>query len=139
MATQQQHSTDGRTSIADFDAITAAIQLYIDGVAERDTAKLAEAFRPDAWMYGTISDQRFDMPITTFCEHVAERPADVGGTFAARITSVVHAGDAAGAVVVEENHLGTLSFVDFMTLCRSEGRWRIVNKTFAHTAGEMPQ
>jgi 3-oxoacyl-[acyl-carrier-protein] synthase III len=90
-------------------------------------------------MYGTIGDQRFDMPITTFCEHVAERPADVGGTFAARITSIVHAGDAAGAVVVEENHLGTLSFVDFMTLCRSEGRWRIVNKTFAHTAGEMPQ
>ena len=139
MVTQQQHSTDGRTSIADFDAITAAIQLYIDGVAEGDTAKLAEAFRPDARMYGAIGDQRFDMPIDAFFDHVAKHPADVGGTFAARITSIVHTGDAAGAVVVEENHLGTLSFVDFMTLCRSEGRWRIVNKTFAHTAGEMPQ
>jgi putative lumazine-binding protein len=139
MATQPQQSADVRTSIADFDAITAAIQLYIDGVGEGDTAKLAEAFRPDARMYGAIGDQRFDMPINEFFEHVAEHPADVDGTFAARITSIVHAGDAAGAVVVEENHLGTLTFVDFLTLCRSEGRWRIVNKTFAHTAGEMPQ
>jgi hypothetical protein len=139
MATQQQQSTEGRTSIADFDAITAAIQLYIDGVAEGDAAKLAEAFRPDARMYGAIGDQRFDMPINEFIEHVAGRPADVDGTFAARITSIVHAGDAAGAAVVEENHLGTLTFVDFFTLCRGDGGWRIVNKTFAHTAGEMPQ
>jgi hypothetical protein len=28
--------------------------------------------------------------------------------------------------------------VDFFTLCRHEGRWRIANKTFAHTGGEMP-
>jgi putative lumazine-binding protein len=139
MATHQQQSTDGRTSIADFDAITAAIRLYIDGVAEGDTAKLAEAFRPDARMYGAIGSQRYDMPINEFFEHVAEHPADVDGTFAARITSIVHAGDAAGAVVVEENHLGTLTFVDYLTLCRSDGRWRIANKTFAHTAGEMPQ
>jgi ketosteroid isomerase-like protein len=139
MPTQQQQSADDRTSIADVDAITAAIQLYIDGVAQGDTAKLAEAFRPDAWMYGAIGDQRFDMPISAFFEHVAEHPADVDGRFAARITSIVHAGDAAGAIVAEENHMGTLTFVDFLTLCRSEGRWRIVNKTFAHTAGEMPQ
>jgi hypothetical protein len=35
MATQQQQSGGGRTSIADLDAITAAIQLYIDDVAQR--------------------------------------------------------------------------------------------------------
>ena len=45
---------------------------------------------------------------------------------------------AAAVSVTEENHLGTLTFVDFFTLCRSEGRWRIANKTFAHTGGEMP-
>jgi 3-oxoacyl-[acyl-carrier-protein] synthase III len=85
-----------------------------------------------------LGDRRFDMPISAFFENVSKHPADVGGTHAARISSIVHAGDAAGAVVVEENDLGSLSFVDFFTLCRSEGRWRIVNKTFAHTAGEMP-
>jgi hypothetical protein len=79
MATQQQHSTDGRTSIADFDAITAAIRLYIEGVAQGDTAKLAEAFRPDARMYGAIGDQRFDVPATEFSKIVTAAPGDAGG------------------------------------------------------------
>jgi hypothetical protein len=32
-----------------------------------------------------------------------------------------------------------MSFVDFLSLCRIEDRWRIVSKTFAHTAGEPPE
>jgi hypothetical protein len=55
-----------------------------------------------------------------------------------RITSIVQAGDAATATVVEDGFWGTLSFVTFLTLSRIEGRWRIVNKNFAHTGGEMP-
>ncbi len=136
--TNRQLLSSNATTIEDVDAIAAAIQLYIDGVAQGDTAKLGEAFHPDAQMYGAVGDQRLDMPISEFFKHVAEHPADIDGTFGARITSIVHAGAAAGAIVVEENHLGTLSFVDFFTLCRSEGRWRIVNKTFAHTGGDMP-
>jgi hypothetical protein len=50
----------------------------------------------------------------------------------------VQAGDAATATVVEEGFWGSLSFVDFFSLCRSAGRWRIVDKTFAHTGGELP-
>ncbi len=134
---QQQLARDGAT-IEAFDAIAAALQLYIDGVAEGDATKVAEAFHPDAQMYGAVGDHRYDMPIADFCRHVAEHPADVDGTFRARITSIVQAGDAACASVTEENHLGTLAFADFFTLCHSDGRWRIVNKTFAHTGGEMP-
>jgi hypothetical protein len=40
--------------------------------------------------------------------------------------------------VVEEGFWGTVSFVDFLALCRIDSRWRIVNKTFAHTGGEPP-
>ena len=137
MTAQQQLARDGAT-IEAYDAIAATVQLYIDGVAQGDAAKLAEAFHPDARMYGAVGGRRLDMPITDFCQHVAEHPADVDGTFRARITSIVQAGDAACASVTEENHLGTLTFVDFFTLCRSDGRWRIANKTFAHTGGEMP-
>lgn len=138
MSLQQQQLANDAATIEAFDAIAAVLQLYIDGVAQGDAAKLAEAFHPDAQMYGTVGDQRYDMPITDFCGHVAQHPADVDGRFRARITSIVQADDAAAAGVTEENHLGTLTFVDFFTLCRSDGRWRIVNKTFAHTAGELP-
>jgi hypothetical protein len=61
-----------------------------------------------------------------------------GETLRARITSIVQAGDAASATVVEDGFWGTLSFVTFLTLSHIEGRWRIVNKNFAHTGGEMP-
>jgi Putative lumazine-binding len=34
---------------------------------------------------------------------------------------------------------GDVSFVDFFSLVRIDGVWKIVNKCFAHTAGEMPE
>jgi hypothetical protein len=136
-AEQQQRIHDG-TTIDDLEAIATVVQLYIDGCAEGDAAKLAEAFHPDAQMYGAIDDHRFDVPMTEFFKIVAETPGSAGGRLRAQISSITHVGDAANAIVLEEGFWGTLSFVDFLSLSRSDGRWRIVNKTFAHTDGEMP-
>src|SRR5438034_999336 len=47
-------------------------------------------------------------------------------------------GDAAFVVLEEEGFWGALSFVDFFSLARIDGNWKIVNKTFAHTGGELP-
>ena len=125
-------------AIEDADAITEALQLFIDGTARGDRVKLAEACHPDARMYGAIGAQRFDAPLTEFAKIVTESPADAAGTYRARITSILQTGDAASATVVEEGFWGTVSFVDFLTLCRFDSRWRIVSKTFAHTGGEPP-
>ncbi|MGH2840882.1 MAG: nuclear transport factor 2 family protein [Solirubrobacteraceae bacterium] len=138
MATEQEQPVQAGTPIEDYDAIAATVQMYIDGSGAGDAATLAEAFHPDAQMYGAVGDHRFDVPITEYIKLVEQNPGNAGGTFEARITSIVQAGDAAGAIVVEEGFWGTMSFVDFFTLSRSEGRWRIVNKNFAHTGGEMP-
>jgi hypothetical protein len=48
-------------------------------------------------------------------------------------------GDAAVATLAEEGCWGQVSFVDFFSLARFDSTWKIVNKTFAHTGGEMPQ
>jgi hypothetical protein len=137
MYTTQQRAHDG-TTIEDVEAIAAVVQLYIDGCAQGDAAKLVRAFHPDAQMYGAIGDQRFDVPMTEFFKIITEAPGGAGGVFRARISSIARVGEAATATVIEEGFWGTLSFVDFLTLSRSDGRWRIVNKTFAHTGGEMP-
>ena len=136
MATQQQQPVRSGTPIDDYDAIAATVQLYIDGSAQGDAAKLTEGFHPDAQMYGAIGDDRYDEPITQYIKLMAESPG--GETLRARITSIVQAGDAASATVVEDGFWGTMSFVSFLTLSRIEGRWRIVNKNFAHTGGQMP-
>ena len=136
MATEQQQPVRAGTPIDDYDAIAATVQLYIDGSARGDAAKLSEGFHPAAQMYGAVGDDRYDEPITEYIKLMAESPG--GETLRARITSIVQAGDAASATVVEDGFWGTLSFVTFLTLSRIDGRWRIVNKTFAHTGGEMP-
>ena len=136
MPTEQQQPIHAGTPIDDYDAIAATVQLYIDGSAQGDAAKLTEGFHPNAQMYGAVGDDRYDEPITEYIKLVADSPG--GATLRARITSIVQAGDAASATVVEDGFWGTLSFVTFLTLARVKGRWRIVNKTFAHTGGEMP-
>jgi hypothetical protein len=139
MISEHQQVAHDAATIEDIDAIAEAIQLFIDGTARGDQAKLAEAFHPDARMYGAIGTQRFDESMTEFANIVTETPADIAGTFRARIASIVQTGDAACATVVEEGFWGTVSFVDFLSLCRIEDRWRIVSKTFAHTGGEPPE
>ena len=136
MPTEQQQPVRAGTPIDDYDVIAATVQLYIDGSARGDTAKLTEGFHPEAQMYGAVGDDRYDEPITEYIKLMADSPG--GETMRGRITSIVQAGDAATATVVEDGFWGALSFVTFLTLSRIDGRWRIVNKNFAHTAGQMP-
>jgi len=124
--------------IDELDAINEVMKLYIDGSAKGDRAKLREAFHPDSRMFGSLGGQRVDIPIETFFELAAKGPADVNGSYRARVESVARVGDAAVATMVEDGFWGRVSFVDFFSLAKIDGRWWIVNKTFAHTGGEPP-
>ena len=123
---------------ADRDAIAQVVQLYIQGSADGDASKLKEAFHDDARMFGHVDGNRFDMPIQQFFEIAASAPMNVAGTYKADITSIEQVGDAAVATLAEEGCWGEVSFVDYFSLARFDGTWKIVNKTFAHTGGQMP-
>jgi hypothetical protein len=126
------------TVTADNRTVTGTVQLYIDGVAKGDTAKLEQAFHPDARMYGSVDGQRFDIPISDMIAMAASQPADVDGSYRATIRTVEEEKDAAIAILEEDGFWGALSFVDYFSLANIDGSWKIVNKTFAHTAGSMP-
>ena len=126
------------TVAAGNDTAVAAVQLYVDGVAKGDAAKLEQGFNEGAWMFGTVGGQRLDMPISEMIKMIVEKPADVDGSFRATVRSVEEEGDVAVVVLEEEGFWGTLSFVDFFSLARIDGSWKIVNKVFAHTGGEPP-
>ena len=126
-----------KSSIDDYDAICAVVQRCLDGEATGDVAKLQEAFHEDARMFGDLAGTRYDVPIQKLFDMAAEDPADTGN-YRSRILSVTQLGDVATATVAEEGYWGTVSFVDFLSLCRIEGSWKIVNKTFAHVDGEPP-
>ena len=126
-----------KSSIDDYDAICAVVQLCLDGEATGDVAKLQEAFHQDAWMFGDLAGTRYDVPIQKLYEMAAQDPADTGN-YRSRILSITQLGDVATATIAEEGYWGTVSFMDFLSLCRIEGDWKIVNKTFAHVGGEPP-
>jgi putative lumazine-binding protein len=120
------------------EAIAAAVQLYVDGASKGDADKLREGFHESAWMYGAVGEQRFDMPISQMIEIVTGQPLDADGAYRARITSVEQVGDAATATLEEQGCWGNLAFTDFFNLQKIDGAWKIVNKSFVHTGGEMP-
>jgi hypothetical protein len=122
----------------DREAITNTVQLYIDGAGSGDVSKLRQAFHEQAWMFGSLGGQRLDIPVEQLFEMLAKQPMDSDGSFSARVTSVEQEGDAAAATLEETGCWGGVSFVDFFTLARIDGSWKIVNKTFAHTGGELP-
>jgi len=116
----------------------AALQLYIDGVAQGDAAALEAAFHPDARMFGSLGGQRVDVPIAEMIAMVTAQPADVDGSFKASVRTVEVHGDVATATVDEENFWGTVAFTDVFSLALIEGGWQIVNKAFTHTGGAPP-
>jgi hypothetical protein len=124
-------------AVRDYDEVRRVVQLFLDGEAKGDVAKLEEASHPDARMFGSVGGARYDMPIAEFIKLAADEPGDTGH-HRARIVSVDQTGDAAVAVVVEEGYWGALSFVDYLQLTRIGGSWKVVSKLFAHTGGEMP-
>jgi Putative lumazine-binding len=116
-----------------------AVQLYVDGVAKGDAAKLERAFNEGAWMYGVVGGERLDMPITEMIKMIEAKPADVDGSFEADVRNVEEEGDAAVVTLEEQGFWGALSFIDYFSLARIDGNWKIVNKTFAHTGGSLPE
>ena len=68
---------------------------------------------------------------------VESSPTMAGPHYAADVRTVDIIGDAGVAVLVEHDYLGC-DFVDYFTVARIGGQWKITCKTYAHTGGEPP-
>ena len=119
-------------------AIEATVRLYVDGASKGDAAKLKEAFHEQGWMFGSVAGRRFDAPFTTMIQELSVNPLDSDGGYRGHIVAIELSGDAAVATVEESGCWGNLSFLDYFTLARIDGVWKIVNKVFVHTGGELP-
>ena len=124
-------------AVVEYDEVSRVVQLFLDGEAKGDAARLKEASHPDARMFGSVAGTRYDMAIAEFIELAVQEPGDTGN-HRARILSVLQTGDAAIAQVAEEGYWGSLSFTDYFQLARIEGTWKVVSKLFAHTGGDVP-
>ena len=126
------------STVEDLDEITRVITTLLEGESAGDVAKLQAAFHPDARMFGQAEGQRYDLPISDYFAFAASAPGNSEGNYRARVLSVQQTGDAAVVTALEENCWGSVSFVDYFSLSRFAGEWKVVNKIFAHTGGKMP-
>ncbi len=120
-----------------FAAVTGVLETYFDGLYHSDIERLGNAFHPKA-IYATADET--PLLYRTMDEYflvVAKRvsPASHDEPRRDMIESIEFAG-ANTAFARVRCSIGTKDFVDFLTLVRSDGAWRIMAKIFQITERE---
>src|SRR5919199_905152 len=105
MAEAKEGPAGTASVVDDYDAICRVLQLCTQGEAKGDVAKLQQAFHEDARMFGSISGERYDVPIEELFELAESEPADTGN-YRSRVLSVQQRGDAAVGVVAAGGYWG---------------------------------
>jgi hypothetical protein len=121
-------TTSSSVSISDIDAITAALQTYLDAAKTGKSSEMRRAFWPQATIFGYVGDKlAFNGPIEPlFAWNDGNGPSE---NVAGRITGIEVIGQIAQARIEAENWAGS-KFTDFMQLLKIDGSWKILNKVF---------
>ena len=119
---------------AELQAITAAINLYVDGLHTGDIETLRKAFHPKAMMYGISSKAVTIVEIEGLYSFVSSNnpPAKTGEPHQCFITNIQHAGNAASVEMVEDAAYGS-DYTNYFHLLKIDGKWQIVSKTYNTT------
>lgn len=114
-----------------FDHLRQVIQDYFDALYDCDVQKLQRVFHPRA-IYATADETPFlYRTMDEYFPVVAARqsPASRGEQRRDHIDGIDLAGDNT-AVARVRCSIGTRDFVDFLTVVRVDGTWRIIAKVF---------
>ncbi|MEH6524390.1 nuclear transport factor 2 family protein [Sulfitobacter sp.] len=120
-----------------FAAVTGVLETYFDGLYHADIERLGSAFHPKS-IYATADET--PLLYRTMDEYfpvVAKRVSPVSQDEPRRdvIESIEFAGENTAFARVRCS-IGTKDFIDFLTLVRTDGAWRIMAKIFHITERE---
>jgi hypothetical protein len=113
--------------LSDREAITAAIETYVNGGRSGKSDDMKPAFHDGATIYGYIGPDLFGGPIQgLFDWNDGNGPAT---ELKSNITSIDIEGTIATARVELDNWTGH-KFTDMFTLLKTDGEWKIISKVF---------
>ncbi len=116
------------TAPNDIQAVEQAVYAYFEGRRKGDTVLLARAFHPQAHLHGKLSHEGPPLFISLgdYLQVAAARGPQRIDT---RILAIDQTGDIASCKVrfAYPDH----TYIDYLTLIKEDGKWRIVGKTFA--------
>ena len=124
---KEQKIKSNAIELSEYDAITSTLQLYIDGGKTGDTAKMKEAFHPEATIFGYVGGDLFAGPIQQLFDWNDQNGAAPG--LQGRITSIDII-ETVASVRLELDSWTGHRFTDLFTLLKVDGHWKIMNKVF---------
>lgn len=125
--------------MSDEKQIRDTIQTYFDSMYESSADKVFAAFHPNARITGFLEDGLHEMSVGDFAGFVESQqpsPKEKGERIRLDILSIELAGSTAVARV-RDDYLG-MTFLDSLSLLKTDNRWSIYNKLF-HVEGSASQ
>lgn len=113
---------------ADEAAVQTVVQAYFDGMMNGSPETLRAAFDHDAVLLGAGHGAPVRIPFEEWAAKRNKPLGSDGGTYDNRIADIDVSGDAAMAKTVLE--WPTTRYVDYLSLLKIDGEWKIVNKTW---------
>lgn len=123
-------------SAADEAAIRATVQAYFDGMMRGSPETLRKAFDAQAFLIGPGRTEPNRIPFERWSQGMT-KPIPDPETHKNTILSIDIAGDA--AVAKTELDWPRVKYVDYLSLLKVNGEWRIVNKIWHQEASTRPQ
>ncbi|WP_417411090.1 nuclear transport factor 2 family protein [Hoeflea sp.] len=120
-----------------FAAVTGVLETYFDGLYHADIERLGAVFHPKA-IYATADETPLlYRTMDDYFPVVAKRVSPASRNEVRRdvIDSIEFAGENTAFARVRCS-IGTKDFIDFLTLVRTDGAWRIMAKIFQITERE---
>ncbi|GAB5537465.1 MAG: hypothetical protein Rubg2KO_37140 [Rubricoccaceae bacterium] len=119
---------------SDFEQVEQTVSYYLNGGTANDFELLSRAFHPTATMRWMGRDGYTDVnAVDYFRDAMRPGPPQERQT---RVVSIDVSGNAASAIL--EIDYPRFTFVDFMTLLKIDGEWKIVSKAFYQRMNPAP-
>lgn len=110
------------------EAINKTIQLYFDGMLERDKEKLDRAFLPEARLIGYRGEELTITDFETWASGTAKGEKRDPDAFDNKLIRIHLKGYT--AVAETELFWPGIYYYDYLTLIKVDGDWKIVHKTW---------
>jgi hypothetical protein len=117
-------------------AVRAPVEAYLRGHATGDGEEWRKAFHPAAMVTGLRDGKLVSVSAPDFIARAPGKPAADEALRKRRIVSIDVSGDAAVAKV--ELDYPKVLFVDYLSLLRIDGEWKIAQKTYTGTTRKAP-
>lgn len=117
----------------DYHAVAASAGNYVEGLRTGSANTLAEAFHPDAVMYGYLNGLLLGGPIEnlyTFVETNGDAPDSVARVDILAITPTT----AVVRVDMEKDAIGS-DYNDYLLMIKIEREWKVIAKVFHQFSG----